>query len=121
MNRTRIELKGLALYARHGVLKEEAKLGQRFIIDVVLSLNEGLEFETDQTDCTVDYTLVYAEIKQSFEGIRYNLIEAAAEAIAKRILERFEKVQEVSVKVKKPAVPVDCICEHFSAEVIRCR
>ncbi|MGB0742922.1 MAG: dihydroneopterin aldolase [Opitutales bacterium] len=121
MNKTKIELKDLALYARHGLLKEEAELGQRFKIDVSLRLLDGLEFAEDTPKCTVNYVEVYAAVKETFEGKRFNLIESAAEAIASAILERFEKVFEVAVEVKKPSVPVDCICEYFSAEVTRCR
>lgn len=121
MNKTKIELKDLAFYAHHGVLVEEAKMGQRFKVDVCLHLIDGLKFTTDTPECTVNYVDVYAAVKETFEGKRYNLIEAAAEAVAITILERFKKVVEVMVKVKKPSVPVDCICEYFSAEVTRCR
>lgn len=121
MNKTKIELKDLAFYAYHGVLEEEAKLGQRFTIDVTLQLVDGLEFSSDMTDCTVNYVEVHDVVKSTFTGSRFNLIEAAAEAIAKNVLESFDKVQEVAVKVKKPSVPVDCICEYFAAEVTRCR
>lgn len=121
MNKTKIELKDLAFYAHHGVLDEEAKLGQRFRIDLSLCLIDGLKFSADQTECTVNYADVYAAVKETFEGKRFNLIESAAEAIAISILERFKKVVEVSVKVKKPSVPVDCLCEYFAAEVTRCR
>ncbi|MGB0408615.1 MAG: dihydroneopterin aldolase [Opitutales bacterium] len=121
MNKTTIELKDLAFYGRHGVLEEEAQLGQRFKIDVSLRLVDGLEFAADATECTVNYVEVYAAAKEAFEGKRYRLIESVAEAIAIAVLDRFEKVVEVTVKVKKPSVPVDCICEYFSAEVTRCR
>jgi dihydroneopterin aldolase len=121
MNQTTIELKDLDFYAYHGVLEEEAKLGQRFKVDVILRLVDGLEFAEDSPECTVNYVEVFAVVKESFIGKRYNLIERAAEAIAIAILDRFNKVAEVAVKVKKPAVPVDCICDHFAAEVTRCR
>jgi len=121
MQKTTIELKGLALFARHGALAEEAKLGQRFVLDVVLNLQDDLDFEEDTTAQTVNYAEVYEVVKELFLGFRFNLIERAAEAIATEILERFERVVEVTVKVKKPSVPVDCICEYFSAEVTRCR
>jgi len=118
---TTIELKDLGFFARHGALPEEAKLGQRFKLDVVLRLQDDLEFEDDATEGTVNYAEVYDVVKQIFTGSRFNLIERAAEAIVAEILARFAKVVEVTVKVKKPAVPVDCICEYFSAEVTRCR
>lgn len=121
MNKTKIELKDLAFFARHGVLTEEARLGQRFKIDVLLTLVDGLEFEEDTPGQTVNYVEVYEAVKEIFTGFRFNLIERAAEVIATEILERFDKAVEVTVKVKKPAVPVDCICEYFAAEVTRCR
>ncbi|MGJ8641535.1 MAG: dihydroneopterin aldolase [Opitutaceae bacterium] len=118
---TKIELKDLAFFARHGALSEEAKLGQRFKLDVVLRLQDELEFEDDSTDETVNYVEVYEAVKEVFTGFRFNLIERAAEVIASEILDRFDRVVEVTVKVKKPSVPVDCICEYFSVEVTRCR
>ena len=121
MNKTKIELKNLAFFAWHGVLVEEAKLGQRFKVDVLLTLVDGLEFEDDTPEQTVNYVEVYDVVKEIFTGFRFNLIERSAEVIATEILDRFDKALEVTVKVKKPSVPVDCICDYFSAEVTRCR
>lgn len=121
MNKTKIELKGLSFYAYHGVLEEEAKLGQRFKVDLRLRLIDGLEFTEDTPECTVNYADVYAAVKETFGGKRFNLLETAAEATAAEILARFEKVLEVTVVVKKPSVPVDCICEYFAVEVTQCR
>lgn len=118
---TKIELKDLAFYAGHGVLEEEARLGQRFKLDLQLRLQDGLDFSSDRPECTVNYAEVYAVVKEVFLGPRYHLLECAAEAIVVAVLERFERVVEVGVTIKKPAVPVDCICEYFSVEVTRCR
>ncbi len=121
MNKTKIELKGLGFYAYHGVLKEEAALGQRFTLDVVLVLVDGLNFGDDRPEATVDYVEVYNTVKAVFTGSRFNLIERCAEAIAEELIERFERVIETTVKVKKPSAPVDCICDYFAVEVTRCR
>ncbi|MGB0413672.1 MAG: dihydroneopterin aldolase [Coraliomargarita sp.] len=121
MNTTKLELKGLAFYARHGALKAEAELGQRFKVDVRLSLESGLDLESDSVEATVNYAEVYEVVSEIFTGFRFNLIESCADAICREILERFEKVVEVSVKVEKPSVPVDCVCDYFAAEVSRCR
>ena len=56
-------------------LKEEARLGQRFKVDVLLSLVDGLEFAEDSPEQTVNYVEVYAAVKEVFEGFRFNLIE----------------------------------------------
>ena len=121
MNKARIELKGLAFYGRHGLTEEEARLGQRFFVDLLLEMEDAATFRSDTMEASVSYVEVFATVKEVFEGRRFNLIERVAEAIAEALLERFPKIGEVSVKVKKPSVPVDCICEYFAAEVTRCR
>ena len=121
MNKTKIELKNLVFFAYHGVLEEEAMLGQRFNVDVLLMLKGGLEFEADTTDQTVNYVEVYALVKEIVEGRRFNLIERLAEAVGRGILQNFDKVIEVTIRVRKPSVPVDCACDYFSVEVTQCR
>ena len=124
MKQTKIILKDLAFFARHGLTEEEANLGQRFKVDVVAELTETSDLKNlkyDTTEGTVDYVLIYKEVKLIFENERYNLIEACAHAIASKLLKEFTSIYKVSVIVKKPSVPVDCICEYFAAEVTLCR
>lgn len=121
MHKTKIELKNLAFFARHGLLKEEETLGQRFRVDVVVELDPKLDLKADSVEETVNYVELYESVKAVFQGQRFNFIESAADAIAREILEQYEKAIEVTVCVKKPSVPVDCICDYFAAEVTRCR
>ena len=121
MNKTKLELKNLAFFARHGLMKEEEALGQRFQIDVVVCLDPGLDLASDDPKATLDYVALYSEVRRIFEGSRFRLIESCADAIARGLLARFARVAEASVTVKKPSVPVDCICDYFAAEVTRCR
>ena len=121
MNAAKIELKELVFYARHGLLEEEAKLGQRFRIDVIAELDPKLDLSLDDEESTVNYVELYETVDSIFAGRRFNMIEASADAICLAILERFEKIISVTVRVKKPSVPVDCICDYFAAEVTRCR
>ena len=89
MKQTKIILKDLAFFARHGLTEEEANLGQRFKVDVVAELTETSDLENlkyDTTEGTVDYVLIYKEVKLIFENERYNLIEACAHAIASKLL-----------------------------------
>jgi len=121
MNKTKIELNNLVFFAHHGVLAEEAKLGQRFNVDVLLSLEDGLEFEADTTARTVNYVDVHILVKEIVETKRFNLIERLAELICREILQQFTKVTEVTIKIRKPSVPVDCACDYFAVEVTQCR
>lgn len=121
MQTAKIELKELVFFARHGLLEEEATLGQRFRVDVIAELHPSLDLSQDTPESTVNYVELFATVKEIFTGQRFNMIEAAADRIAVTVLERFSKVLSVTVTVKKPSVPVDCICDYFAAEVTRCR
>ena len=121
MKTTKIVLKELVFFARHGLLEEEAKLGQRFRLDVVVELDPLVNLATDTPESTVNYVELFETIKEIFTEQRFNMIEAAADAIAIGILDRFTKIVSVTVEVKKPSVPVDCVCDYFAAEVTRCR
>ena len=55
MQSTQIELKELVFFARHGLLEEEAKLGQRFRVDVVVDLDPELDLSADTPESTVNY------------------------------------------------------------------
>jgi dihydroneopterin aldolase len=118
---TKIKLKGLEFFAYHGVLPEEAKLGQQFSLDVVLSLDSEMRFESDAVESTVNYAEVFALVETIFTGERFNLIERAAEAIAEGVLADFKRVREVRVTVRKPAAPLPGVFDYCSAEVTRCR
>ena len=121
MTKTKIELKNMVFFAHHGVLEEEAQLGQRFNIDVLLTLKDGLAFEKDTTEQTVNYVEVHARVKEIVENRRFHLIERLAEVMGQAILERFDKVTEATIKIRKPSVPVDCACDYFGVEVTQCR
>jgi dihydroneopterin aldolase len=121
MASAKIHLNGLVFFARHGVLEEEARLGQRFSLDVVVSLGEGVDFMSDAPEATVNYADIHATVAAVFTGRRFNLIEAAAGAIGDAVLEQFAAIEAITVTVRKPSVPVDCVCDHFAAEVTRCR
>ena len=56
--------------------EEEAKLGQRFKIDVVVELNDQAAYETDDAENTVNYVEIYSLVQSIFENQRFNLIEA---------------------------------------------
>lgn len=71
-----IRMKNCAFFARHGVLDEEEKLGQRFYLDAELEIGLHDGIETDSIEETVDYGLVFLEIERIVHGKRFFLIEA---------------------------------------------
>jgi len=116
----RLILKGMEFYAFHGVLPQEQHLGQRFIIDVELSLDLAPAGRTDDPEQTVNYARVFRLVEEVVTGAPCRLIEAVAEKVAGAILEQFP-VSEVLVRVKKPGAPVPGHFAYMGVEIHRRR
>ncbi len=100
-----IILQGMQFYGYHGVNPEERVLGQRYVVDLTVDLDLRQAGASDRLDDTVSYSHIYRSVRAVIEGEPRNLLESAAEAIAKRVLAEFP-VDAVSVTVKKPNPPV---------------
>jgi dihydroneopterin aldolase len=97
-----VELEGLEVFGRHGVLDEERRDGQMFLYDVRLEL--GGAPPSDRVEDTVDYRDIAECVKEISDGRQFNLIEALADAVADALVERFA-VEHALVRVRKPSPP----------------
>lgn len=111
----------LQFYGYHGVLEEEKRLGQKFIVDVELFLDLKVAGTTDDVKDTVSYADVYADVKNLVENQQFHLIEALAETIGDSILKQYQSLRKVMVRVKKPEAPVRGIYDYFGVEIERAR
>ncbi|MCJ2073458.1 dihydroneopterin aldolase [Methylobacterium sp. J-030] len=116
-----IRVTRIAVFGRHGLLPEEAVLGQRFYISLEARLDLAEAGRSDDVAGTVSY----ADLTQITVAIaterRFNLIEALAETIAAAILDRFARVEAITVRVDKPSAPVPAILDGVSIEILRRR
>ncbi|MFA9458020.1 dihydroneopterin aldolase [Halalkalibacter sp. AB-rgal2] len=117
----RIYLNELQFYGYHGVFEEEKKLGQRYIVDVVMKLNLIEAGRTDELNYTIDYGDAYERIQSIVEGKPYKLIEVVAEKIAAELLQTYTLLQECTVKVTKPNPPIAGQYKAVAVEITRGR
>lgn len=117
----KILMKNLGFYGYHGLLKEEAVLGQKFFLDIELGVNTKEAGLTDDMTKSVSYADVYEVVKDIVENKRFNLLEALSENIAQEVLSRFDLVKEIMVRVKKPEAPVNGIYDYFGIEIRRAK
>jgi dihydroneopterin aldolase len=115
-----IELVGLAVFGHHGYLEEERRLGQRFLVDLRVDVDEAAS-ASDLIDETIDYRRLAQLVGEVFAGPPRLLLEGLAGAIADGILERFGSVDRVHVRVRKPDVVLDPPVEHAAVIVDRRR
>ncbi len=114
-----IRLSGIQVYAHHGALQEERTLGQAFEIDVEVQGRFSRSEGSDDLHWTVDYTLLYRAVTEMFLAENFQLLETCAGVIADGLLKKFSPVREVTVRVRKPHVPMGGLLKHVEVEVTR--
>lgn len=114
-------MKGMVFYGHHGDIAEERALGQRFILDLVLTVDVTDVVQTDNLSATVDYVDVYAICQQVVENEPVKLLETVASRLAQKILAGHPRVQSVEVVVKKPSVPLRGALDYVAVEITQSR
>ena len=115
-----IELAGLVVFGHHGYLEEERRLGQRFLVDLWIDIDE-VAAASDRIEDTVDYRRIAGLVREVFAGPDRLLLEGLVVAVADGILERFPTVERVRVRVRKPDVVLDPPVDYAAIVVERVR
>lgn len=116
----RIALSGMRFFGYHGALAEERERGQEFVVDIDMLTDLRPAGLSDRLDDTVDYREAYAAARAVVEGPAKQLLEAVAEEIASRIL-ALDRVEAVTVRLRKPAVKLPGPVDHSAVEITRRR
>ncbi|KRQ95090.1 dihydroneopterin aldolase [Bradyrhizobium valentinum] len=116
-----IFITGLVTHARHGVMEHETKVGQRFVIDLELSIDLSESSHSDRLSDTVSYASVVETATAAFTNANYKLLERAAGAVSDAIFAAFPRVHAVKVTVHKPHAPIAEIFEDVGVVLMRKR
>ena len=113
-----IELQGIELHGFHGVLDEERRDGQRFLVDLELDLADETAAASDSIEDAVDYRDVVETVIGVSDGRAYHLLETFATAIADALVDRFP-LTRARVRVRKPDVVLARPVDHAAVVVER--
>jgi dihydroneopterin aldolase len=113
-----ISLTGLRVYGRHGVLPEERRDGQDFVIDVQLTVDTRGAAASDELADTVDYAILADRLAATVAGAPVNLIETLASRLADACLAD-ERVISAQVTVRKPGAPIPHAFSDVAVTVVR--
>ncbi|MCI6245805.1 MAG: dihydroneopterin aldolase [Eubacterium sp.] len=117
----KILIKGLKLFAYHGVNPEEKENGQDFIFDIELYVNMNKACHSDNVEDTVSYAKVVKTVRRVFTAQKYDLLERCAEVTAQAILDEYSEVLRVDLTLKKPQAPVKAEFEYMGVNIVRSR
>ena len=110
-----ITVEGIRVFAYHGHLPEEAKLGGHFIVNIWITADTTKVEKSDDLNDTVDYVKIIEIVKQQM-AIRSDMIEHPARRIVDAILP-LQKVQKVKVEVQKITPPIDATFDKISVTI----
>ena len=109
-----LELSNLQFHSFHSQHDAAIKTGGAFKVDATIFFEPGI-IPVRHLHETIDYTTLYEVIKRRMEKPT-KLLETLATEIAQEILSTDNKIQEVSVKIRKLNAPIPFFNGEVSAE-----
>lgn len=100
-----IYIEGMQFYAFHGCYREEQLVGNKFVVDMWLTVDTEKAAKSDDLSDTVSYLSVYQSVKKEME-ITSKLLEHVAERIFTRLFDEFPRIKDIKIKLSKVNPPL---------------
>lgn len=112
----KIIIEGLRIYANHGVLEQERKIGSYFTIDAEVTTDFSVAMETDKLKGTISYAAIFETIKREM-ATPSRLVEHVAGRISRAILDEYPAATSVRIKILKENPPMGADCRGAGVEI----
>jgi len=83
-----ISLRGLEVFAHHGVFDHERAEGQTFVVDVEVEYDASAPAQSDEVADTLDYGVLASRIHEAVAGNPVNLLETLCQRVISTVLVR---------------------------------
>lgn len=100
-----IKVENIRVFANHGCLAEETKIGSDYRVDLEVKANLQTSAKTDKLSDTVDYVFLNRVIREEMEKPSH-LLETVAKRILLRIFQEDTAVKKATVWVSKINPPI---------------
>lgn len=117
----KIIIKGLRVFAYHGVNPEEKRDGQTFELDITLYASLLRAGQTDDLNDTISYAKATKTALRVMNEAKYDLLEKVAQRLAEQLLTDYPDVEKVDVLLKKPQAPVKADFDYMAVMITRQR
>lgn len=97
---TKITLQAMKFYAYHGVLEQERRVGNTFVVDLTLTAPLEKAVQSDQLEDTINYAEVY-ELTKHEMNIPSQLLEHVAGRICRALRHHFPQIEQIEIRVSK--------------------
>lgn len=100
-----IKVENIRVFAHHGCLKEETKIGSEYRVDLKVKADLQHSAISDKLSDTVDYVFLNRIVKEEMQIPSY-LLETVAKRILKRIFKEAFQITKATVWVSKLNPPI---------------
>lgn len=107
-----IHIKGLEVFAHHGVFPEEKSLGQKFILSADLEVSIDQAVAKDNLKASVHYGEVAQRMTDFLQNHRFDLIETAAHRLCHDLMAAFPLIRKITLTLDKPWAPLGLPLDH---------
>jgi dihydroneopterin aldolase len=108
-------LNDIRLYAFHGVLEQERRVGGEYSVSLRVHYNISKAMETDNVADTLNYAQLLEIVKREMD-VPSNLLEHVAGRIGRTVFDEFPQAEAIDLNVTKlnPPMGADCAgaCVH---------
>lgn len=113
-----IELENMKFYAYHGHYEVEQKVGNHFLVNLLVETATPDAAKTDRLKDALDYQRLYQLVKEEME-IPSHLLEHVATRISEKIKSEFKTVTRTRVKISKMNPPMGGEMQQVSVTLER--
>ena len=106
---SQVLLKGIRIFAHHGVLQQERIVGAFFILNLAVDTDFMRAAETDDLTGTISYADLFQVIEEEM-AVPSQLLEHVAARICRTILHRFPSANTVRLEILKENPPMGADC-----------
>ena len=109
-------LNDIRLYAFHGVLEQERRVGGDYSVSLRVHYNIYKAMETDNVADTLNYAQLLKIVKREM-AVPSNLLEHVAGRIGKTVFHEFPQAEAIDLTVTKLNPPMGADCAGASVHV----
>ena len=109
-------LNDIRLYAFHGVLEQERRVGGEYSVSIRVHYNIYKAMETDNVADTLNYAQLLKIVKREM-AVPSNLLEHVAGRIGNAVFQEFPQAEAIDLTVTKLNPPMGADCAGASVHV----
>lgn len=116
LNSSYILLENLRFHSYHGVLPQERKTGNDYVVNLRIRYDVTDALTSDDVNDTLNYAEVFKVVSQEMD-VPSALIERVAGRMGSRLFRTFPAIESIDLKIIKVNPPMGACCDGAGVEV----